>query len=829
MKAKRYFAVLLALAMMLGILASCKETGDVTSNTPESEQPSQQISQDYPITPEELGSGEVKWSEEETADGWMKVTNAGGETLGYSPDSGVELIQVEGLAFKDLNRNGLLDQYEDWRLDDNTRAADLAAQLPLESIFGLMLHVNIDGFESDGSDAAAKFGVPFSELMDAGVRSGLNQVSGSFPANILATWNNNAQAYAESLDYGIPVMVSTNPNTMGFADNLALAATFDGELVSEVYQATAKLYRAAAITILLGPQVDLATEPRWNRISGTFGEDPALSVDLTNAAISALQSSYAEDGTDLGWGSDSVIAMMKHWPGDGAGEAGRESHSASGKYTVYPGDGFELDLSPFVAGALNLDSITGSAAAAMASYSIAYSDSEEYGELVGSAYSEWKINLLRETYGFDGVVCTDWGALGERGWGLGVEGAEEAEALELMLLAGVNQIGDLNEADFAGAYELLKEDLGEEEAETLIRESGRRVLKLSFQAGVFDNAYLVVKETSELYNDSDVEALKAESQVKSIVMLKNADNAIQSASGEKPTVYIPLEYNAGSWSPFGSTAPSASLPVDQQILDGYFNVVTDKISDTLTGEPDEDGNPTLAQEDIIRASASELANCDFALIFVDNPANEGEEGTGFGHDYDTDEYFPISLQYGDYVANSQYIRSPSISGDLVEGHAENVYGTMTTLEKEDRSYYGASARITNASELDKIQNAVDNMPEGSKIIVAVNADRPMIFSEFEDDVDAILIGFGVDNSAFLDIAAGKVEPSGLLPLQMPANMETVEAQLEDIPRDMECYVDSEGNTYDFAFGLNWSGVISDERTAKYDVPVITSLEEALNR
>jgi beta-glucosidase len=102
----------------------------------------------------------------------------------------------------------------------------------------------------------------------------------------------------------------------------------------------------------------------------------------------------------------------------------------------------------------------------------------------------------------------------------------------------------------------------------------------------------------------------------------------------------------------------------------------------------------------------------------------------------------------------------------------------------------------------------------------------MVFREFESKVDAILVGFGGDRSAylpdkaFLEIIAGKVEPSGLLPFQMPANMETVEAQFEDVPRDMKCHVDSDGNTYDFAFGLNWSGVIKDGRTAKYNVPPI---------
>ena len=102
----------------------------------------------------------------------------------------------------------------------------------------------------------------------------------------------------------------------------------------------------------------------------------------------------------------------------------------------------------------------------------------------------------------------------------------------------------------------------------------------------------------------------------------------------------------------------------------------------------------------------------------------------------------------------------------------------------------------------------------------------MVFEEFESEVDAILVGFGggrssyLPDEAFLEIIAGQVEPSGLLPLQMPANMETVEAQFEDTPRDMECHVDSDGNTYDFAFGLNWSGVIKDDRTTKYDVPPI---------
>lgn len=151
---------------------------------------------------------------------------------------------------------------------------------------------------------------------------------------------------------------------------------------------------------------------------------------------------------------------------------------------------------------------------------------------------------------------------------------------------------------------------------------------------------------------------------------------------------------------------------------------------------------------------------------------------------------------------------------------------VKSLEKENRSYYGESVTATNYSDLEGILYAAENIPEAAKLIVAVNADRPMIFSEFEDKADAILMGFGIDNDYFLEVASGNYEPSGLLPLQMPANMEAVEAQLEDVPRDVECYVDANGNTYDFAFGLNWSGVIQDERTEKYNVEPMTVPENA---
>lgn len=762
-------------------------------------------------------ASETKWSEEQTADGWMKVTNEGGDTLGYSTESGVKIIEQDGYAFKDLDKDGELDVYEDWREDNETRAKDLAAQLPIEAVQGLMYHDSVFSIAADGSDIYNSDGSSFKDAIAQGVRTALNFAQ-SYPAETQAAGNNSTQAYAESQNYGIPINYSANPRDLsGWTKSLGFGATFDPDLVFESFKLQARQYSSVGISTLLGPQIDLVTDPRWRRTQDEWGEDPALARDMTNAAISGLQSTYSEDGTDEGWGSDSVVAMMKHFPGDGAGESGRESHNAYGKYTVYPGNGFETALIPFVDGGLNLDSITGNSGAVMLSYSIAYSDDESLGELVGSAYSEYKIKLLRETYNFDGLICTDWGVTNDIGDGAGhpqtpwgEEDTSKVERTYKAIFAGVDQIGGDENPVIAEAYQMYVDEQGEEAADTRFRESAVRILKTFFDAELFENPYVDSATAKELLEGDEAKEVAAETNRKSIVMIKNSENTIKAAEdGEKPTVYIPMQYKSGAW----------ELPVERSEADKYYNVVTDSVGDP-TGEADKDGNATYTTDDIIRATAEELADCDYALVIANNP------DTGKGYDEEAEKYIPISLQYGEYTANSEYVRTESIAGDMVESEAENPYGVVKSLEKENRSYYGESVTATNYSDLEGILYAAENIPEAAKLIVAVNADRPMIFSEFEDKADAILMGFGIDNDYFLEVASGNYEPSGLLPLQMPANMEAVEAQLEDVPRDVECYVDANGNTYDFAFGLNWSGVIQDERTEKYNVEPMTVPENA---
>jgi len=193
---------------------------------------------------------------------------------------------------------------------------------------------------------------------------------------------------------------------------------------------------------------------------------------------------------------------------------------------------------------------------------------------------------------------------------------------------------------------------------------------------------------------------------------------------------------------------------------------------------------------------------DFAIVFARSPQSE-EEGYSI-HDRKTGNngYIPISLQYETYIAQEAREKSIAAGDPVIDPDIKN------------RSYKGKASTASNIMDLRTILDTRKLMGD-KPVIVVINANKPMIFNEFESQVDGLFINFSVSTQAVMDIISGREEPSGLLPLQMPANMETVERQQEDVPFDMQPYMDSEKNTYDFAFGLNWGGVINDERVKKY--------------
>ena len=733
-----------------------------------------------------------KWSEISTDDGFNVITQKKGQTLGYSSASGVAILEDKGYAFKDMNRNGVLDPYEDWRLPAAERAADLAQRLSIEEIAGMMLYSSHQSVPSGGGmfGGATYEGKPYAQsgarasdlsdaqkkfLTDDNLRAVLVTTVES-PA-VATRWNNNMQMLVEGMGHGVPVNISSDPRheTSATAEynygaggeishwptSLGLAATFDPALVEEFGQIASQEYRALGIATALSPQIDLATEPRWTRFYGTFGESPELDTDMARAYVDGFQTSTGKAEIADGWGYNSVNAMVKHWPSGGPEEGGRDAHYNYGKYAVYPGGAFETHLKPFTEGTFKLNGATGMASAVMPYYTIS-TGVDPSGKNVGNSFSKYIItDLLREKYGYDGVVCTDWNITYDNagidkfdGKCWGVEEFTVAQRHYECLKAGVDQFGGNNDKGAVlEAYEMWVAEFGQESADERFRESARRLLMNSFRTGLFENPYLEPAVSAETVGKPEFMEKGYQAQLKSVVMVKNSGDVLPVKIADKPKVYVPQR-----WEETFAT----------ELLEKYYEPVSDP------------------------------AEADFAIVVIDAPTS----GTGYSAEdvkNGGNGYIPISLQYSDYTAN--HAREVSLAGgDRLEKSA-------------NRSYKGKSIKTANKADLQTVIDTKKAM--GLKpVITIVSTGKPFV-PEFESYSDAILVSFGCQNQALLDLISGAVEPSALLPMQLPADMKTVELQKEDVPFDMECYVDADGNAYDFAFGLNWSGRIEDERVRKY--------------
>ena len=403
-------------------------------------------------------------------------------------------LNVDGMTFRDLNKNGRLDIYEDTRRPIAERVDDLLSQMTLEEKCGLMVQPVI---------SAAKSGqlievptpvnpLPTSErVVNRHIKHFNLLFSGD--AKSVATWHNNLQHLAERTRLGIPITISTDPRhstgrnpatgivMKGFSqwpDPLGLAATRDEELVRAFGDVARREYLAVGIRSALHPMADLATEPRWSRMAGTFGEDADLSARITAAYIRGFQ------GEKLG--PDSVACMVKHFPGGGPQREGLDPHFAFGKEQVYPGGNFEYHLIPFEA------ALAAGVEQVMPYYGVPM---DQTSEEVGMSFNTDIITgMLRERYGFEGVICTDWGitegpkifgveVMQARAWG--VEHLSVPERYAKAVDAGVDQFGGQDSphhlVDLVRAGRLT---------ESRIDESVRRLLTVKFELGLFDDPYV---------------------------------------------------------------------------------------------------------------------------------------------------------------------------------------------------------------------------------------------------------------------------------------------------------------------------------------------------
>ena len=430
--------------------------------------------------------------------------------------------------FRDLNKNGKLDIYEDERQSVEKRVQDLLKQMTLEEKAGMMFYamakVNADGTIEDkpGTDIFSQIAPNALKPINEQHLTHFNLFSVPSP-DTLAMWYNSMQQYAEKTRLGIPLTIASDPrnhfSSAFFAmtaktfsqwpEPLGLAAIGDVKLMEEFTNISRQEYLAVGIRQSLHPQIDLATEPRWPRISGTFGEDAALTSRLTTAYIEGYQ------GKKLG--ANSVACMTKHFPGGGPQKDGLDPHFDFQKGQVYPGNQFNYHLLPFEA------AFKAHTAAIMPYYGVPMGQKDI--EEVGFSFNKSIItDILRKKYHYEGVVCTDWGLVSDakifgfnfpaKAWG--VEKLNRDERVQRIIDAGVDQLGgeDLPEV----IVKLVKDG---KISEGRIDSSVTRLLRLKFELGLFDNPFVDATKALSIVGSPSFKKAADEAQRRSLTLLKN--------------------------------------------------------------------------------------------------------------------------------------------------------------------------------------------------------------------------------------------------------------------------------------------------------------------
>jgi len=461
---------------------------------------------------------------------------------------GIPLLKIDGKTFKDLDRNGRLDPYEDWRLPADERVDDLLRRMTLPEKAGMMMFAANSGFVGPNGTVLKKLaplppGALKSPVNVAGV-PGFDRADKPSPEALIrdkhvrwiavsvggkpsdaARWANHIQEIAEGDRLGIPVVLASDPIqttnrlpggalpppdrrkiTSSWPDQIGLGAIGDAAVVRRFGRIGAAEFRALGLRMVLNPMADVTTEPRWNRIPGTFGEDAALNAKLVAAYVVGFQ------GRTLG--PDSVLTAVKHFPGDGPVKDGFDPHNPYGKHLTYPAGMLDYHLEPFRAG------IAAGTTTIMTSYGI-----PDGIDTVGSAFSKPVVTgLLRGRLGFKGIVLSDW--LRAMPWGVENLSVEQREAL--MIAAGVDQFGGEHEPRYL--IDLVKKG---EVSEARLNESVRRLIKPMFEIGLFENPYVDPAAADRIVDSPAYAAAGAQAQRDAIVLLKNRDAILPLKPGVK--------------------------------------------------------------------------------------------------------------------------------------------------------------------------------------------------------------------------------------------------------------------------------------------------------
>ena len=679
------------------------------------------------------------------------VSCTGGKEIKPQPVLGtrsVPIIEKRGLKFKDLNKNGKLDKYEDWRMTPEERSKDLLTKMSVEEKAGFMLINSLNmvgtraaeasegklkasdltegggrgqgggegGFGQNrnrqgapagaqaGAQAGNRQGAPQGAAGGNGERIATMGATGggtkktvtefhnrhfilrsNESARVTAEWANKLQELCESEPLGIPAIIASNPRNnittnaslgtsvgttvfSSWPGELGLSAMHDAPLTREFADIARQEWTAVGLRKGYMYMADLATEPRWSRVNGTFGENAEWVAQMITQIVLGFQ------GDTLG--TASVALTTKHFPGGGSGEDGQDSHFDWGKKEIYPGGMFKNNLIPFQA------AIDAGTSSIMPYYSLP--SGTEYEE-VGFAFNKGVItDVLRTQMGFKGIINSDTGPLTGMAWG--VENLTKEERYKKAIEAGVNIFS--GESDPAMLIHII--DTGMVDI-SYIDNSVLLLLKEKFILGLFENPYVDVDNAEKIVNNDMFKERAALAQRKSIVLLRNEKDALP----VKPKTKVYFESLQRS-----ARGPVSDVPNVYLVNDNKYDVEFVKTP----------------------------AEADALILWLQPVGNALFGSTGA----------PISLSLSKCGVDVPY---------------------------------------------------VNKLTAKKPTILVVNYTNPWVINEVYNDKTKNIIGvlatFGTTADALLDIVTGKFNPSGKMPFSTPVSDLAVENQKEDVPGYME--------------------------------------------
>lgn len=747
------------------------------------------------------------------------------------PELGVRakpIITDKGLHFKDLNANGLLDTYEDWRLPARKRAIDLVRRMTLAEKAGMMLIATNNPDCGGGISERGRDLIDNQKMTRFILRS---KVTGTAPdcsvkltgfalrggyaqtPQQMASFTNAVQERLEAGRLGIPGLfkdnarnhVETNP-MFGIAAGagaftefpkeagLAAAAlgagapvTPDGaipanlkgdmRIIREFTGVMAEEWKAIGLRGMYGYMADLTTEPRWARAHETFTEDADLMTDIVRELVLGLQGPVRKDGTSLSPKS-AVALTLKHFPGGGPQEMGWDPHYTFGKNQIYTDPsgkyGFGYHLKPFRA------AIEGGVSSIMPYYGVPIGvtyQGVKYDEF-GMAFSKQIVtDLLRKKLGFKGYVNSDSGVIENRGWGLESyrnnpatgKPFGPADRTAIAIKSGTDVLSEFSVnktiTDLVSAG-LLDERKHIDPAVT-------RLLVEQFQLGLFENPYVEADAAALKIGKPENRALGLDIQRKSIVLLQNRNRLLPLKTGSK--VYT-LGFKAND-------ITGRSIMVTDGNVEKRPPVPSDTDAVLIKIMINNAGARTYRSNDA--ATGAKVVAPEFPLI----DPRSGKRQTTWGAQ-DPCVYEPEKPSLAE-----------SADGCLDSGL---IFGGAYPRE----SNLLALSDIANAQSwsmtpsLSDIQAAMREAGNPGKVAISVYFRHPFVLDDESGvkEAGALIANFGVSDHALLDVIFGVAAPVGRLPFALPRSRDSVTSQHSDAPGYAET---ADGALFPYGYGIGY--------------------------